>query len=149
MLDLNDYFDPVSIERPCFQSLSGNAGFPHNIFIHTENNPLKDISGFKVAILGVPEGRNSLSHGTSNAPDSIRRQLYSLARIPGKNRIIDLGNMKQGASFGDTLAGLTDVLGTLSGENVFPVIIGGSSALVSAIDRTFSNLHEYHTPIKV
>ena len=149
MVDLNDYFNPVSIERPYFQSLSGNAGFPHNIFIHTENNPLGGISGFKVAILGVPDGRNSLSNGSSDAPDSIRRQLYSLGRIPGRTRIIDLGNMKQGSSFGDTLAGLTDILGTLLRENVFPVIIGGSSALVSSIDRSLSNLREGYTLIAV
>jgi len=149
MLDLNDYFNPVSIEKPYFQGLSGNAGFPHNIFIHTENNPLIDISGFKVGLLGVPEGRNSLSNGSSDAPDAIRRQLYSLARIPGRTKIIDLGNMKQGASFGDTLAGLTDILGTLFRENIFPVIIGGTSALVSAIDRTFSNLREDYTLIAV
>ena len=38
MLDLNDYFSPVSIERHGFENLTGNAGFPHNIVINTENN---------------------------------------------------------------------------------------------------------------
>jgi len=95
MLDLNDYFNPVSIEEPGFDNLSGNAGYPHNITIHTENNPIKDLTGFKVAILGVPDGRNSPNHGSVNAPDAIRQQLYSLAKIPGKTKITDLGNMKQ------------------------------------------------------
>ena len=149
MLDLNDYFNPVSIERPDFENLSGNAGFPHNITIHTDNNPLKDISGFKVALLGVPDGRNSPNQGSSDAPDAIRRKLYSLARIPGKIKIIDLGNMKQGMAFNDTLAGLTDVLSILLKENIFPVITGGSSALVSAIDRSFSLLKTRYTMIAV
>lgn len=149
MFDLNDYFSPVSIERPDFENLAGNAGFPHNIRIHTENNPVKDISGFKVALLGVPDGRNSPNQGSSGAPDAIRRQLYSLARIPGKIKIIDLGNMKQGFAFNDTLAGLTDVLCALLKENIFPVIIGGSSALVSAIDRSFSLLKTSYTMIAV
>ena len=75
------------------------------------------------------------------APDTIRAELYRLARIPGKLKIIDLGNMKQGVTFNDTMAGLTDVLSYLhSAENVFPVIIGGSSALVPAIDIAFSRL---------
>lgn len=138
MVDLNDYFHPVSIEGPDFEYLSGQAGFPHNITIHTDNSPVKDISRFKIAILGVPEGRNSPNAGSYKGPDMIRSQLYQLAKIPGKSKIIDLGNMKQGVSFNDTLAGLTDILALLLGENIFPVIVGGSSALIPAIDRAMS-----------
>jgi arginase family enzyme len=86
----------------------------------------------------VPEGRNSPNSGTVNGPDVIRGQLYKLARIPGKAKIIDLGNMKQGISFSDTIAGLSDVLSLLIQANVFPVIIGGSSSLVPAIDKAMS-----------
>ena len=46
--------------------------------------------------------------------------------------------MKQGITFNDTIAGLTDVLSLLIQENVFPVIIGGSSSLIPAIDKAFS-----------
>jgi arginase family enzyme len=49
--------------------------------------------------------------------------------------------MKQGATFGDTLAGLADVITTLLSENVFPVIIGGSSSLIPAIDTALSRLN--------
>lgn len=138
MLDLNDYFNPVSIEKPEFEFLNAQAGVPHNIFIHTENNPLKGIGKFRIALLGVPDGRNSPNAGSLRAPDSIRAELYKLSRIPGKMKIADLGNMKQGVSFGDTLAGLADVLFYLFSEKIFPVIIGGSSALIPAIDMAFS-----------
>ena len=132
MINLKDYFDPVSIERHGLETLSGNAGFPHNTVIHTENTPISDFSRFKVALIGVPDGRNSPDAGSSEAPDAIRQQLYSLARIPGKTKIADLGNMKPGTSFADTIAGLADILTILVSANVFPVIIGGSSALVLA-----------------
>ena len=138
MVDLNDYFNPVSIEGPDFEQMTAQAGFPHNITIHTENNRLKDFSKFRIAILGVPEGRNSPNMGSVKGPDMIRSQLYRLAKIPGKLKIIDLGNMKQGITFNDTLAGLTDILSFLMNENLFPVIIGGSSALIPAIDRAMS-----------
>jgi formiminoglutamase len=149
MLDLNDYLNPVSIERPDFENLAANAGFPHNISIHTENNRVKDITAYKVAILGVPDGRNSPNQDSDKAPDAIRRQLFGLARIPGKTKIIDLGNMKQGAAFNDTLAGLSDVLCELLRQNIFPLIIGGSSALVPAIDNSFSVLKARYTMISV
>lgn len=138
MLDLNDYFNPVSIERSGFDFLSAQAGFPHNIFIHTESNPFKNMGRFRVAILGVPEGRNSPDAGSLKAPDSVRNELYKLARIPGKLKIADLGNMKQGVTFNDTIAGLTDVLVYLLSEHIFPVIIGGSSSLVPALGAAFA-----------
>jgi arginase family enzyme len=147
MLNLNDYFNPVSIEKHGLENLPGNAGFPHNIVINTENNIIKDYREFKVALVGVPDGRNSPDTRSSEAPDAIRQQLYNLARIPGKSRIIDLGNMKPGVTFNDTLVGLTDVLCSLLREGVFPVIIGGSSAIVTAIDRAFTQLKTRYTLI--
>jgi arginase family enzyme len=145
MTDLKDYLDPVSIERPEFEHLSDQAGFPHSITIHTENTHLRELSKYKIALLGVPEGRNSPGSGTMKGPDSIRRQLYTLSRIPGKTRIIDLGNMKPGATFNDTIAGLTDILVSLMGQNIFPVILGGSSSLVIAFDKAFSLLKTGYT----
>lgn len=149
MTDLNDYFNPVSIEKPVFGHLAEQAGFPHNISVRTENLPVKDISRFRIAIFGVPEGRNSQGTGTMKGPCSIREQLYRLARIPGKLKIVDLGDMKQGVTFNDTVAGLTDILCWLAGENVFPVIMGGSSALVAAIDNAFTRLRAEYSLIAV
>lgn len=145
MVDLNDYFNPVSIEGPDFEHLPGQAGFPHNITIHTENTPIKELSNYRIAILGVPEGRNSQNTGSFKGPDVVRAQLYKLAKIPGRSKIIDLGNMKQGVTFNDTIAGLTDILTSLLQENLFPIIIGGSSALIPAIDRALSQRKTKYT----
>ncbi|NSW94073.1 MAG: formimidoylglutamase [Bacteroidales bacterium] len=149
MTEINEYFNPVLIEPPDFKLLADQATFSHNITVHTENNPLKKINDYRIALIGVPEGRNSLNIGSSKSPDIIREQLYKLAKVPGKTKIIDLGNMKQGVTFNDTLAGLTDVLTLLLNENIFPVIIGGSSALVPAIDKAFSSLKIRYTLTEV
>lgn len=149
MVDLNDYFNPVSIEEPVFEHLSRQAGFAHNISIHTENFPIKELGKYKIAILGVPDGRNSPNNGSMKGPDMVRAQLYGLAKIPGKSKIIDAGNMKRGVTFEDTLAGLTDILVQMLQENIFPVIIGGSSALIPAIDRALSHLKTRYSLISV
>ena len=145
MVDLNDYFNPVSIEGPDFEHLTAQAGFPHNITIHTDNAPVKDIGKYKIALFGVPDGRNSPNTGSMKGPDMIREQLYKLAKIPGRSKIIDLGNMKQGVTFNDTIAGLTDILSLLISENLFPVIIGGSSALIPAVDKALSQFLNKYT----
>jgi formiminoglutamase len=149
MIELNDYFNPVSIEEPVFEHLSRQAGFAHNIAIHTENIAIKDPGRYKIAIFGVPDGRNSPNTGSRKGPDMVRSQLYSLSKVPGKSKIIDLGNMKQGVTFNDTLAGLTDILVQMLQDGIFPVIIGGSSALVPAIDRALSILKKRYTLIAV
>jgi arginase family enzyme len=149
MTDLNDYFDPVSIESPEFEYLALQAGFPHNIVTHTENMPLRDLGRFKIALIGVPEGRNSPGTGSLKGPDSIRRELYKLARVPGKLKIIDMGNMKQGTTFNDTVAGLTDIINSLKEQNIFPAIIGGSSALTVSIDRALSGQQMKYTLLAV
>jgi formiminoglutamase len=143
MIDLKDYLDPVSLESPEYKA--GDAGFPHSVVVHTESTSLKDISRYRIALLGVPEGRNSPGKGSEKGPERIRAELYRLARIPGKSRIIDLGNMKQGVTFNDTIAGLTDMLTQLIGENIFPVIIGGSSSLAIAADNALSGLKIKYT----
>ena len=149
MTNLNDYFDPISIDSPEFTHLAGQSGFPHNITIHTESAPLKDLSKYKIALVGVPEGRNSPNAGSHRAPDSIRVQLYMLAKIPGRSKIIDLGNMKKGTTFRDTIAGLTDILVALVSENIFPVIVGGSSALTLAFDQALSIVNQKYTLVTV
>lgn len=90
MTDLKDYIDPVSIEKPEFEFLSSQAGFPHNIVVHTENNPAADLSSFKVALIGVPEGRNSWE------PERRKRQTLSgnnstgSQRFPGRSESLTL-----------------------------------------------------------
>ena len=93
-----------------YEHLTRQAVFPHTITIHTENYSLKRSANTGLHLLGVPEGRNSPNAGSVKGPDVVRSQLYKLAKIPGKTKIIDLGNMKQGNTFNDTIAGLTDIL---------------------------------------
>ena len=145
--DPKDYIDPVSIENLNLNFLSSQAG-SHNIVVHTENNPAADLSSFKVALIGVPEGRNS---GSRNVKSARHHPGTTLQALKGsrKIRIIDLGNMKRGLSFNDTIAGLTDVLVSLLKNNIFPVIIGGSSALVPAIDKAFNRIASTYTLITV
>jgi len=139
MIDLNQYLDPVCLDKPEAEPLKGSAAFSHNVSVNTGNTPIDDLSSFAIAIVGVPDDRSSANTGASHAPDAIRRSLYSFSRLPGKLKITDLGNLKPGSSFEDTLAGLRDVLIQLLAQDIVPVVIGGTSALMPAIDRCLSS----------
>ena len=80
---------------------------------NTGNVPLDDLTGYTVALIGVPDDRCSSNKGAMYAPDAIRKSLYTFSRLPGKMKITDLGNLKTGTSFEDTLAGLRDVIAVL------------------------------------
>ncbi len=143
MLDLNDYFDPVSIDKPLWSHLAEPSCFSRNLVINTENKQITDLNTFRLAIVGVPDERRSPNKGCAGAPDEIRADLYKLSRLPGKIKIADLGNLKKGVSFDDSLAALSDVVEYLIAANTFPLIIGGSSTLIPAIAKKIRGKFNY------
>src|SRR5664279_1413149 len=131
-MNLNDYFDPVSLEKPTHNILDNPNAFCRNIAIHTPSFPIHDLEQYKLAIIGVPEQRNSINQGSDLAPDKIRNQLYQLIRTGNKFKIIDLGNMKVGKTPEDTLFGLRDIITELASLDIITIILGGAHQLTYA-----------------
>jgi formiminoglutamase len=131
-MDLNDYFDPVSINKPQQKFLKRNCIFGRNITVHTANSPIGNLQNFDLALIGIPEDRNSSNKGCCKAPDRIRSKLYELYKTPKKIRIIDLGNLKIGDTINDTYFGVRDIIIELLTKSVFPLIIGGTQDLTYA-----------------
>ena len=125
-MDLNDYFDPVSIQKPLTHHVRPNDEFGKKLTIHTPDQPICDLTHFDIALMGVPEDRNSRNKGSSSAPDYIRQKLYTLSKIRNKIKIIDLGNMRPGKTPADTYYGIRDIVVHLLGNRVVPVIMGGT-----------------------
>ena len=132
-MDLNDYFDPVNLDNTTEGVPVQPGSFCKNIRVHTLNQPIPELEGFHIALVGVKEERNTYNKGTSGAPDIIRDKLYQLSRINNQTNIIDLGNLKPGSHPTDTYAGLTDVVQDLVRKGIIPVIMGGSQELSYAI----------------
>jgi len=128
-MDLNDYFDPVSLDRPWQKFLTEKSVFGRNITTHTPDGPIRDLQHFNLALIGVPEERNSPNKGCSKAPDKIRSKLYELIKSNSRLKIIDLGNLKIGDAVNDTYFGIRDIVTELITRNVFPVFIGGTQDL--------------------
>ena len=84
MIDLNQYIDPVCLDKPGVEPLKGSSAFPHNVVVNTGNEPIGDLDGFAVAILGVPDDRSSVNTGAAMAPDAVRKSLYTFSRLPGR-----------------------------------------------------------------
>ena len=76
-----------------------------------------------IAILGIPEGRGSGCMEVSEAPDAIRRHLYTLTTFSPEINIVDLGNIKSGNELKDTHAAVKIVAEELSAMNIHLLIL--------------------------
>ena len=140
-MNLNDYFDPVELEKPEEYVPASESTFDRNIKINTPNNPIDEISNYQIALIGVPEDRNSHNKGAALAPNRIRAKLYQLFKVNDKVKITDLGNMKPGNTYNDTFIALRDVLVELISNHVTAVILGGSQDLTYACYTAFAQLN--------
>jgi len=128
-MDLNGYFDPISLERPEFEYIDNREAFSHHITVHTPDHPIRELDKYQVAIIGVPEDRNGFISGSKEAPDAVRNKLYQLARIKRDLKIYDLGNIKNGGAVSDTYFAIRDVLLELKERGIISLILGGSQDL--------------------
>ena len=131
-MNLNNYFNPVELDKPENTEILSDSILGKNIRVNTPSTPIDEISNYNIAILGIPEDRNSSNKGASLAPDNIRTKLYQLYKINDKLKIIDLGNLIEGNTYNDTYFGLRDVLIELLNNQVVSVIMGGTQDLTYA-----------------
>jgi len=103
-----------------------------------EKIDFSNMDQFDIAIVGIPEDRGTLyNHGTSEAPDEVRKYFYSLFSHWKNLRMIDMGNIKRGNTTEDTYFAVKEVISSLLRKDVVPIIIGGSQ------DLTFANYLAY------
>jgi len=140
MMDISVYFEPID-ENLVKEDDDFRPGKLCNIidsFINKDHFP--SLEQTDIAIIGVKEDRNSIqNHGTSMAPDQVRKYFYKLYQGNYKVRISDLGNIIKGHQVEDTYFAVKSVVSELLKLHIIPVIIGGSQ------DITYSNYLAYES----
>ncbi len=87
-------------------------------------------NSFSLAIVGVNfDHENEGSNNCSKAANLIRKEFYKLYNWEYQLPVIDLGNLKNGASKEETYQNLGRLMHNLLSANVFPIIIGGTHDL--------------------
>ena len=141
-MELLDYLDPVELEKPEEYYLQSEDIFSKNIDIHTASFEFSDLSRYDVALLGIPEDRNSFNKGAALAPDTVRSELYKLISPISKTKVVDLGNLKVGNTFTDTYFALKEIAYNLLCNDIILVIIGGTQELTLSIFQAFENYQD-------
>jgi len=136
-MDIFAYFDHIELEKLNISpEVKKNKYALYHIDKNLDKSPACQLDQYKIAIIGIPEERNTKNKGTALAPDIIRKKLYCLNR-PKTDRIIDLGNLKAGKTLKDTYIAVGDIVAELISLSVLPLIIGGSQ------DLTYGNFLAY------
>lgn len=126
---LSDFLQPVS-NTILEQYYYTNPYSKEYIHLYQQTRSLE---GYTVAILGVEDYRGYVANkGTEKAADEVRKQLYQCSAFTNGMQLLDLGNIKAGATYVDTLVAVVETLHELFKHNVITIIIGGDAALASA-----------------
>ncbi|HBH47287.1 MAG TPA: arginase [Bacteroidales bacterium] len=141
-MELLDYLDPVELERPEEYFLQSEEILSKKIDVHTQSFELGNLSNYNIALVGIPEDRNSYNKGAALAPNKIRSELYKLISPELKTTIIDLGNIKAGNTYSDTYFALKDLVYMLLCENIIVVLLGGTQELTLPIFQAFENYQD-------
>ncbi len=129
-MSLSDFFSPLSTEKftPKEGFYTSQLGLKAAFF--TDSFPELGEQQFDIALFGVLDDRAARNNeGCALGPDYLREQFYSLNEGPYSVRIVDLGNIKAGATLSDTYVALKTVVSELIKLNIVPVIIGGGQDL--------------------
>ena len=136
-MDLDIYFQPITIFEKEFEK--DTLGFFTDF--HNEQG-FPDIEGAQIALFGVLESRGPKDNNFNAGPDVIRKSLYRLFHHQNEVKIIDLGNISQGASLNDTYHAVADVVQELNKKGIFSIILGGSQDLTYANYLAYEKLEQ-------
>jgi formiminoglutamase len=142
-MSLSDFFSPVSPDKftPKQGFYTSQLGLRAGFF--TDKFPGLDEKQYDIAIFGVQDDRAAVNNeGCALAPDYFRAQFYSLNEGAFTTRIVDLGNIRAGASISDTYVAVKTVVAELIKLGILPVIIGGGQDLTYAQYLAYENLEQ-------
>ncbi|EDM37431.1 formiminoglutamase-related protein [Pedobacter sp. BAL39] len=129
-MSLSDFFSPLSPDKfaPKHGFLTSQMGLKADFY--TNEFPDLEENQYDIAIFGVLDDRAAVNNeGCALGPDYFRAQFYSLNEGAFNSRLIDLGNIKAGASISDTYVAVKMVVSELMKLNILPIIIGGGQDL--------------------
>lgn len=136
----DDLLKPVDEHLIVHNELMSPLILGNRIKIHSVENGIPDLDSVNIAIVGVPEERNSIDYlGDELNLNEIRKSFYNL--FPGNWSLetLDLGNLILGNNAEETYGRLISLLTILLKKNIIPILIGGSQDLLYAAYRTYDS----------
>ncbi|MGZ3750523.1 MAG: arginase family protein, partial [Mucilaginibacter sp.] len=120
-MSLSDFFTPIDLKQLIPKNGYYASHLGEKIAHFSVDFPDLD-KKTDIAIIGVQDDRNAVNNpGCALGPDYVREKLYQLFEGCYKTKIVDLGNIRQGASITDTYFAVKTVVNELVKMNILPV----------------------------
>ncbi len=131
---------PVDDHLIVHNDLMSSLILGNKIQIHSSEHGIPDLDTTRIAIIGIPENRNSIDYlGDELNLNEIRKSLYNLYPGNWSTEIADLGNLILGENVEQTYGRIISMLSILFEKNIIPIIIGGSHDLLYANYRAYDS----------
>ncbi|WP_259071838.1 formimidoylglutamase [Mucilaginibacter sp. X4EP1] len=141
-MSLADFFFPIDQKKIIPKNGYYTSHLGSKIEYFADNFPDLE-QKVDIAIIGVQEDRNAVGNpGCALGPDYVREKLYQLNEGGYKTKIVDLGNIRQGAAVTDTYIALKTVVSELIKKDIIPIIIGGGQDLTYAQYMAYEHLEQ-------
>lgn len=125
MQALSDFLEPISIA-----AIMQDEGFKDNQLgrhVSMYEDSIPDMQSADLVIIGCKEMRGSgINESASGAVDAVRRELYQLYHWHTDIQLVDLGNVRSGATLQDSYAAMRTVVKELIEAGKKVLIVGGS-----------------------
>jgi arginase family enzyme len=131
ILNMNlHYFNPIDFSD---YYNSGQLNWKYTLGASIEKNSqnlLKyNLSKIQIAIIGIPfDSRNEKTY-SPETPKKIRSELYQLANLDAKLKVVDFGDLKPASSVKGNYQAVRDIVDYFNELKITTVIIGGSQDL--------------------
>jgi formiminoglutamase len=141
-MSLSDFFTPIDVEKIIPKKGYYTSQLGSKIEHFSVDFPDLE-QKTDIAIIGVQEDRGAVNNsGCALGPDYIREKLYQLNEGNYNTKILDLGNIRQGATVTDTYIALKTVVNELVKKDIIPVILGGGQDLTYAQYLAYETLEQ-------
>ena len=144
-MTLADFLSPIDLNDLGLPVAYYNSQFGKSIDKYVDRFPQWTDEKEKpdIAIFGVLEGRAAVNNnGTQKAPDQVRKYLYELYQGDYTTKVVDLWNIKAGATIRDTYVAVKQVMEELMKQEILPLVIGGGQDLTYAQYMAYENLEQ-------
>ncbi len=142
IMSLSDFFSPIDQKKIIPKNGYYTSHLGSKIEYFSVDFPDLE-QKIDIAIIGVQEDRNAINNpGCALGPDYVREKLYLLNEGSYKTKIVDLGNIRQGATVTDTYIALKTVVSELVKKDIIPIIIGGGQDLTYAQYMAYEDLEQ-------
>ncbi len=127
--EILNFFDPIEVEDFTDKTyFEDKASFGNNIIINFKDRPILASDRFESAFIFIDQEKQVGEHKETTC-QRIREEIYKLKKVASKVRIADLGNLRCGKNFSETIFSLQESTALLLKNKVNLIIIGGSHAL--------------------